>query len=164
MGSSQSFAKAEAVAQFAEGYKSFFEQFQPYVSWPGPAWWAGHYQHPLVLLQRLSNDDKHRLVTPMLFHQGAVRLPPGLSSGVAAAGHSNDPIAPGSLVFSVRAQLITPGASVDALVSPFVGIGNGEGVHFVIDRLLEATAVVFDAASGNELFTKRKISTGPNPY
>lgn len=161
MGSSRSFSKSRAVAQFESAYKTFFEQFQPYLSWPGPAWWTEHYEHPLLLLQRLSNNDKHRLVTPMLFQQGVVKLPPGLSSAVAAAGHSNEQIASGALVFSVPAQLISSGA-VDALVSPFVGIGNGESVHFVVDRLLEATDVVFDAAKGSELFTRRTISIDAN--
>lgn len=49
------------------------EGHQPFKPWQGPDHYSGPYIHPLALLRDLSNDDKHRLVTPILARSSMYR-------------------------------------------------------------------------------------------
>lgn len=147
------FDASRATRQFSDDYSRFFLSFQPFVPWPGPDRWVGDYEHPLLVLQRLSNDDKHKLITPILHRQGAIKPPKGIPLGAVAAGATNEPVQRDAVMFRVRQRIVEHGASLAARVTPFVALTNLEGVDHAIRRLIGAVDVVYEAAKTSDLFS-----------
>lgn len=150
-----------ATQQFSNAYKAFFEQFQPIHQWPGPDRWVGSYEHPLLMLQRLSNADKHRVITPVLGRQGAIKLPAGIPTAAVAAGATSQPVERGAVIFRIRKALVSAEPPPPVRVTPFVAFTSMEGVAHALRRLLGAVDHVYDKAVQSRLFRSRHNATNP---
>ncbi len=149
------YAKSPATRQFSLAYQDFFLHFQPFNPWPGPDRWVGPYEHPLSILQRLSNADKHRLITPILGRQGAIKLPAAIPTGAAAAGATNDPLERGAVILRIRRQLVRADPPPTIRVSPFVALASLEGVGHALRRLVDAVDFVHSQAASSSLFKRQ---------
>lgn len=148
--SDASYQRSEATKQLVDDFVGFFRQFQPFIPWPGPDRYVAEYVHPLRVLQKLSNNDKHRLVTPVLGRQGAIAIPPSIPTGAVAAGGTNEPIVPGAVIFRLRRALAVDPPPVR--VSPFVAFENLEGIDHGLQRLRGAAEHVYQVAVDSSLF------------
>lgn len=140
------------MRQFSTAYQQFFSQFQPFNQWAGPDRWVGQYEHPLSMLQTLSNAEKHRLITPLLGRQGAIKVPAAMPIGAVAAGATNHPIDHGSLIFRIRRELVILDPPPPVRVSPFVALTSLEGASHALRRLVGATEFVHREAANTSLF------------
>jgi hypothetical protein len=109
--------------------------------------YTGRYVHPLTLLQRLSNDDKHRETTPALLTQGAFSFRKGITFARKTDANGWEhldieqtgigvPMKFGGEV--MRARLLDPpGAKLDdaGRIDPTVEIGEGRVADHTMRRL-----------------------------
>jgi hypothetical protein len=63
--------KKEALWDVLPEHRAIIEDHQPY-----KRWYNFPIPHPFLRLQRLSNDDKHRLVNPVLFRSASIFINP----------------------------------------------------------------------------------------
>jgi hypothetical protein len=60
------FKRAYAMEQLDTALRVRFEFYQPYKAVKAPPGATGEIIHPLALLKTLSNDDKHKVITPLV--------------------------------------------------------------------------------------------------
>jgi hypothetical protein len=91
-GPSSAYWERSFVSAIDPSHAQRLERHQPYNPFQGPDNYSGPYVHPLALLKELSNDDKHRVVTPILALSQSYRLftGPAFPEGVELAGFPAD--------------------------------------------------------------------------
>lgn len=142
----------KASAQFSQDFTSFFERYQPFLPWP-IATERDREDHPLLVIQRLSNADKHRLLTPVLWRQGVVYMPLGVPSAAAAATATDAPVEVGQIVFQVRRRVLTyPKPPRETRLTPFVVMEDRERVPGLLNRLIQAATLIYEEACNSDLF------------
>lgn len=138
--------------QFSAQFTRFFESFQPFVT-EAEGYEPALEENPLVTLQHLSNDDKHRLITPVLWRQGAVYMPLGVPSGAAAATATNAPVKVGEVIFRVRRRVLTyPSPPKATRLTPFVVMQNNERVPALLSRLIKTAKSIQNEAAKSGRF------------
>jgi hypothetical protein len=95
--------RKQALWDVLPHHRAIIEDHQPYKRWNGFS-----LPHPFLRLQKLSNDDKHRLVNPVLFRSAAIFIDPGVFRDLGGEfvedrnAYFGQPLVPDAVVLRVR--------------------------------------------------------------
>lgn len=80
-------------------------------------------------------------------------MPLGVPIGAAAASATDAPVEVGQVVFQVRRQVLTyPSPPRETRLTPFVVTQDRQQVPTLLNRLLQATTLIYEEACKTDLF------------
>lgn len=143
-------AASRSVKHITKAHLRVLKRFQPYRKWDE------RYPHPLRLLNRLNNDDKHRLITTCFLAASnlTIRLPAkGQDCEVDETRSTKYRpmvgriLKPNAVVMRVPITITGPQPQMDVLVSGgfYVGFGNGQPIREHLARMDALVASALDA-------------------
>jgi hypothetical protein len=135
-------------------HRATIKRFQPYRRW------VSDRPHPLTLLNDLSNDDKHRLLQPVLIfpQELTFHVPPYHEMTDCEPDHSRPvvyrnivgrPLEPDTEVFRLPIRVTGPAPDVDIAASGRVAVGFRNGVS-ALDALPEIARFARQAVAAFE--------------
>lgn len=145
------FRSSSALQQIDPAYWPRVEAFQPYTPITGPDRWSGPPIHPLALLRDLSNEDKHRVVTPIIARsQSFSHTPPmNVGYGFLDFGDSQEALEEGTVVMRLRPA--GPNSAVIAnpigLMAPGILFPEKRSVLPTLERIRNFVLKVLDEFS-----------------